>query len=733
MKNLLHISRFETFSFYFLITSVTVVGQAGSYAAETAGSAAWMAVLAAGIVSLIFFWLFLRFLYSAGERPLLNVAGTVLGRWGSAMFKFAVLIYLFFFVAATLHKCIKILALYNLNNSGTILTAALLLFGAAFAAGFSFKGFMRLCGLFMPLVMGFLFLMFFLSYKLYEPGFLFPVFGRGFTAIGETGFFSLSDMVLFWPALIFLDDFQASGNMRRPAMIGHGAAIFFLTIAAVFTGMAFSYSAPSGSISLAYDLARAVNLSNMLQNIEPLFIAAAGFGLIVQMALGLLALRRVGAELFNIPQSRQPVFLRVCTAGIFCSIFLQGDFSVSDDLFSQIMRRYAFLFAAVLLVILLLGRQIRKIKGRRLLRGATAVLCVLFMVIFFGGCKTYSDIDEILYPTSIGIDAGSEKQYSFSFKLLDSAGGKTPEQTESEKAPGNVLIAEADNDEDAVTQINARIPRRLSMSHIRMVMISADLPAREVGDIIYQLYRHRQLKNSVVVMMCEGRAADALQAKLPEVFGSVEQLAGTHAYTDNNYPLTTISGFINMYNSPYGDPAIAIVRQKGEPPRNLLEPTGSYLFSGMDGAGTLTREETRLLHMLCGTFEESSFILDDPLNPDSSVSVTLESGGSPTISVKNAENIVITVYLKGQPGASKNRNIDYTVRENAGLLRNHTEALLKGQLEQLMERLRLEKSDQVRLGMCAAKSFLTISNFEKYGFKSKYGNIKTNINVSLDM
>ena len=730
MKSILRVSRFETFSFYFLITAITVVGQSGSYAARVAGPAAWMAVLAAGIVSLIVLWLFMWLLRSAGERPLMHAADAVLGRRGAVVFKLVLIIYLIFFVAATLHRCTKVLALYNLNNSGTVLTAALLIFGAAFAAGFSFKGFLRLCGLFMPLAMGFLAVMFCLSYKLYEPGFLFPAFGRGLPAIGRAGFFSLSDMILFWPALIFLDDFQLRGDMRRPAMFGHGAAVLFLTAAAVLTGMAFSHTAPSGSVSLAYDLARAVNLSSLLQNIEPLFIAAAGFGLIAQMALGLLVLRRVGAELFKIPQGRQPVFLRVCAAGIFCLIFLQGDFSVIDDFFSQTMRRYAFLFAAALLAVLFLGAQLRKIKGRRMLRGAAAVLCVSLIAGCLGGCKTYSDIDEILYPTSVGIDAGSEKQYSFTFKLLDSAGGENPEQTESEKTPGNVLTTEADSDEDAVAQINARVPRRLSMSHIRMVMISAELPAREVGDIIYQLYRHRQLKNSVVVMMCEGSAAGALQAKLPEVFGSVEQLAGTLAYTDNNYPLTTIAEFINMYDSPYGDPTLALLGRQGE---DSLEPIGSYLFSGASGAGTLTREETRLLHMLCGTFEESSFNVADPLNSGSFVSVTLESGGKPNLSVKNAQSAVISVYLKGQPGASQSRNTDYTVRKNTEQLRRYTEALIKGRLEQLMERLRRDKSDPVRLGMCAAKSFLTVEDFEKYGFKSKYENIKTDIKVLLDM
>ena len=735
MKNMLPVSRFETFSFFFLVGIIAVVGQSVAFAVNMAGSAAWIAMAAAGGLSVVLLWLSVAFLRSVGERPLLSAAEIALGHKAAIVFKSVVLIYMFFFVAATLHQCTKVLTLYNLKNSGTALTSGLMLFGAFFAASFSFKGFMRLCGILLPVIAGFLILLFCLSYRRYEPNFLFPVLGHGITAIGKTGFFSLSNMILFWPVLIFLDDFETLTAMRRPALLGQGAAAIFLTAATALVSMTISHHASVGSTSLLFDLTRAINVSHLLQNIEPLFITVAGFGLIVQMALGLHALRRVGADLFKLSQERQPVFLRISAGIIFCLVFLQNNFTISNDVFSQTMRHYAFIFAASLFMILFSFVRLRKIGQRKLQKALGLILCLVLVCATLSGCKTYNDIDEILYPTSIGIDRGGQKLYQISFKLLDTANKADPDHAAEDKSPQNLFTVDADNGEDAMNAIYAKMPMRLSMSHIQMVIISDELKPRDIGELIYQLYHRQQLKNSAAIMVCKGKAAFAMQAKMPEIFGPVEQLAGVSAYSDNNYPLTTISDFINLYNSPYGDPLLGYIGHEGNPDKSPVVPLGSYLFCGGESFCILTREETRLLHMLRGTFEESAVTVSDPINPGGFISVMLESGGKPRTSVTAGHSPAasISVFLSGWPGASQNHKTDYTLRTNTDLLRKHTEAFLKNEMETLVKKLRACQSDAVRLGMYAARHFATIEDFEKYEFRRKYKAARIDISVRLDM
>ena len=385
------------------------------------------------------------------------------------------------------------------------------------------------------------------------------------------------------------------------------------------------------------------------------------------------------------------------------------------------------------------------------------IVCTLFLVPL-SACKTGAhEIDEWGYVFSIGVDRGVSDKLRITFQFPSFSAGQSGGSGASGASAGTtgakdltVITIDCPTLYAGVVMINSSYSRDLNFSHAKYIIISEDIAKESVLPFINGMSRSPQVRPSMYVVVCKGKAADFINEFQPKAGASVSksmELLMQSSDASSLYKSVTFNDFNNDIKSLYTQPIATLAAinnfssfkesgkqpngfqsegdyYPGEVPRkglNKFEFMGTALFNGAQMIGELNGNETRSMLMLRGSFMNSSITIPDPLDSSLRITAYVYQRKKPKIRIKFEDDIpkiYAKVFLNATLQNVQNaENIEYkykTITENA------YEAFIKEKLDQTIKKCQKLNCEVFEFGDRAAAKFWTIQKWEAYNWLSHF-------------
>ena len=137
---------------------------------------------------------------------------------------------------------------------------------------------------------------------------------------------------------------------------------------------------------------------------------------------------------------------------------------------------------------------------------AVAVMC--------GGCYDKVELNELAVAEMIGLDLSEDGRVLVSVQFVIPGEISSPAQGSgpTHGTPFYVVEATGATIPEALSFLQAKVPRRLFTSHVRVIVLGEELAKTGVGPVFDSLTRERELRVTSDVVVARGRAADILRA-----------------------------------------------------------------------------------------------------------------------------------------------------------------------------------------------------------------------------
>ena len=357
------------------------------------------------------------------------------------------------------------------------------------------------------------------------------------------------------------------------------------------------------------------------------------------------------------------------------------------------------------------------------------------------GCMQSKNIDEYAYVLNVGVERGTTMPYRVTF-LVSVPGG-----TEEIKVTNEVISAEARSFSEAYETLNAAYPSRLSFSRASLLVIGEDL-ARSGGQTAFLdfAFGKPDLWPNLRVAVAKGPLrevfegwvsdADPSLRKIKTAVGNLSKASGItadagygtylEAISDDRFDAMLAYAGANEYGLredlvgneayPYIGGSLLV--------ESLLNTTtaGSAVFDGDRMVGLLDGRHTMEVLMVTDAFERGE--MDFTLPDGQALSVTLYRIRAPKIRLGDG-TAEVQLLLEADPFEPE------TAPLNSDALRAFLQDRLKAELDTVCSALQRVNSDVMGFGRFAAKRFKTVSEWEKYDWKSDYRTLSVTFSVSV--
>ncbi|KPU44802.1 spore germination protein B3 precursor [Oxobacter pfennigii] len=393
-----------------------------------------------------------------------------------------------------------------------------------------------------------------------------------------------------------------------------------------------------------------------------------------------------------------------------------------------------------------------------------AFLCLINMFTLVS-CSDAKEIDEWAYVYSIGIDKGVADKYRYTFQL-PILGGETGQssqggfQAQAQDA-FTVISVDAPTLYAATNMVNSSLAKTVSYTHAKYIMVSEELARHGVESFINGMIRSRQIRRSMNIIVVKGSAREFVKILTPVTGMGLSKLMEKMIDQEHETGLfdsVTYNEFVNNMKSSYrqSDAALAAINdfshfneaelnkennksegdyQPGQTPRsggNKFEFLGSALFNGDKMIGELNGDETRAMLMMRGDFSRGSITIPDPLEPDRRISVETHPHKGPAVNIYfdgDKPVIDVKVYLEGDLLNVQSEK-EYESEELNPLLEQTLEELIKKDLDKTIDKCKALNCDVFGFGEKAVTQFLTIQEWEKYNWISRFKECKVTTGVN---
>ncbi|HEY9062521.1 MAG TPA: Ger(x)C family spore germination protein [Pseudobacteroides sp.] len=397
------------------------------------------------------------------------------------------------------------------------------------------------------------------------------------------------------------------------------------------------------------------------------------------------------------------------------------------------------------------------------------ILLFCMLVSMLSACSSDArEIDDLAYIVAIGIEKGvtDKGRLTVEFPTMhdQTSGGTSVSTGSSTGGQGGyeTVTVDAPSFYAGMDLLDTIMPRHINFQHIKFIVISEEL-ARSglVGEFLAPLIRFREVRRTTNVLVSRCSPMDFLKANKP-LIGSAASKAMDDllaAPSDTGYfPLVSLNDFYDDLKATYNQPIATLAslntdnnfkqqgskwgtefkpageEYAGEIPKtggSKIELFGTAVFDGDMMVGELNGEETRLMLMARGEYENGKFTIQDPEKPELVVPLEIRPARKPEIKIKlqNDKPIInLTLYLEGDILAIQSR-INYESKDLKPLLEKSFEAYIKTRLDNLMGKCKTLKADVFKFGFVAARQFFTIQEWEKYNWISQFEKAEINTNV----
>ncbi|GAB6181038.1 Ger(x)C family spore germination protein [Desulfotomaculum defluvii] len=316
-----------------------------------------------------------------------------------------------------------------------------------------------------------------------------------------------------------------------------------------------------------------------------------------------------------------------------------------------------------------MGKQVYKILS---------IIVLLLFISQLCGCSGGRETDEVAMVLAVGLDKGKESPLEMTVTVANpkvfaagEGGGGGPEE------PFITASVEGPSIWECYLLFNTFGTREMSFLHTTAFIFSEDLAKEGLDKYLHALLRQREVRRNSQILICRGTAKEFMKSNKPKLessptrqYQSMERLA---KLTDLS-PASNLHEFYSTLKSLHSSPVATLVGTNlggikaskdktplkvpyvsGEVPQKggtaAAEFVGSAVFREDKFVGELDGTETRLMLLMQGGFEISTFTLRDPKHPNDVIALRLRQAKKPNIkitSTKEKISIHETIYLEGE-------------------------------------------------------------------------------------
>lgn len=388
------------------------------------------------------------------------------------------------------------------------------------------------------------------------------------------------------------------------------------------------------------------------------------------------------------------------------------------------------------------------------------LLTILFMIsILLLGCNGAKELDQRANVVIMGLDTAEQEgmihiSYQFAIPRMESSKDNASKDTVIVSNTAATLA-------EGLNLLNSEVELQPVLAHVKVIVIGEELARRGLEKVLGPFMRYREYRGAMFVVVTRGTAKNFLENNKPIFVTSVARYYEEMitSWKETGYYLgTTLHQYYTRLKSKSGQPYIALVAinpnsgegkintrkvpgekidgyRAGDIPRsggNAAEFAGVALFDGDKMVGTLSTTETRMLSMLLGNYRSGFIVVEDPLDPKSTVNINLRLGSKPKISVVVADDhpvIHVSILLEGEISSIPS-GINY---EQGGSylksLENQVNKVYNQEMINFSKHTQELNTDVAGFGYYLRPAFQNNKEFEDYQWNKRYSQAEVNIEV----
>lgn len=399
------------------------------------------------------------------------------------------------------------------------------------------------------------------------------------------------------------------------------------------------------------------------------------------------------------------------------------------------------------------------IRGKKFL----FIVVLIFFLLIPSGCWDYTELDDNAYVIIIGFDqpkeANEEEEkrnaMDVTYMMANPQVGTSQiaNISQGEKAK-EALTFTAPDFVSSRDLANSFISRRISFSHLRMIVIGEEYAKNpESVNHLVELSRQEKIRNNTVVMITKEPASEFLRKNKPIFETSIHKFVQANVLLVKKTGLTKLStfkdylqsvteaysGYLIMYGTneikekDVGIGAKNVAGNFAKTGGDTAEILGAAVVNKGRMVGTIEGNEVRLIHLIQAN---RKIVLDrsfpDPLDPNHFISLNLSKHPDKQVKYKiNVDGprleIDVIVPLRLNLLSSPSRIYYIRNKENTEILRKAIAKQLKIETDVLIKKSQEELGDIFGFSLHGRTKFLTIPEWEAYDWKEKYKDAKINI------
>ena len=188
------------------------------------------------------------------------------------------------------------------------------------------------------------------------------------------------------------------------------------------------------------------------------------------------------------------------------------------------------------------------------------MLIVVLILITLFGMNSVTSMDNLAYVVAVGFDIKDTGKLELSFQIALPSGseGGSSGSSSSQSSSSIVTSVECNSFESGVNLVNSYLSKELNLSHCKAVVFSEEIASQGIGEYLYTLINHVEIRPTcnVIISKCNAKyflnnsspMLDQLSSKYYEIASTSERVTG---YTYNITLLDFFSDFADSFTESF--------------------------------------------------------------------------------------------------------------------------------------------------------------------------------------
>jgi spore germination protein KC len=410
---------------------------------------------------------------------------------------------------------------------------------------------------------------------------------------------------------------------------------------------------------------------------------------------------------------------------------------------------------------------------------------ILIWIIALSGCWDRRELENLAFVQSLGLDLGpGGKGVTVTAMIaippkLKGGGGESGGGSETGVF---VLSVDAPTIFEGFNLINTTVNREVTLLQNSALLIGEDIARQGMRKWIDSLVRYREMRRTLLIFVCQGKAADIMKVKPKlernpaEYFTDLARVTRLTAM----FPMMTLNEFLDHYEAlAQEDYAPILARFHRHDPDEYPASGGSESGpkSGADskknasgGAGDQSQQkpktagqaapeakdvrmigtaifkkdkmighfdiyETQVLQILTNEFKEALLSTHDPIRRNNQIVYRLLATHAPRIKYRHrgsTDNFNVSIALEADL-ISIQSGIDYSNPRKGTMLAKHIALELKERILATIQKAQQYNSDVFGFGIKVRNTCLTGPEWDRYNWPEKFkkSNIRVQVKVAI--